>query len=211
MVTLEKESSSSSSGGCVGQHAEVISLWLHCIMMKVVMKHTHFSFVLAYTHILSIGLRQSTIMSLHGSIPSDCPVAKARLLSIWCSSVDISDVGSGRLGFRHGQSCQLMATLEDAEIPLGTVDLLEVNAAAARRNTRMSRFQQHTRQPPLLPRRLCLRCGCVSCHLLSPTLETSLNPLYPEQMKHFNYFRVPSSSSWCIVRLLGCSCRDGRC
>lgn len=56
-------------------------------------------------------------MSLHGGVASGCRVTQGRPLSIWCPSVDISDGGSLRLGWRHGQGCRLMAALEDAEIP----------------------------------------------------------------------------------------------
>lgn len=41
---------SSNSSGCAGQHTEVLSLRLHCIMMRVVTKHTYFSLVLARAH-----------------------------------------------------------------------------------------------------------------------------------------------------------------
>ena len=151
-------------------------------------------------------------MSLCVGIASGCPIVQAMPI------IDLMPIcwHKWQRVLRRGQRCRLIATLEDALIPVAAVGLPGLGAAIERRSgwaaysntvTTSSAAEKCIGRQPMRVG-ACMR---VQLHITSSTLlwELSLNPSTPEQMERFKYFRVPSSFTWCIVRLLGFNCRDG--
>lgn len=142
-------------------------------------------------------------MSLRGGVASGGRVTQGRPLSIWCPSVDISDGGSLRLGWRHGQGCGLMAALEDAEIPA----LLSVSTTvkcAAWRSCGWAPFRDIVSTYSVPQRYLLVSRGCVYM-CMSPLQMYSKN--WASTSAPVNKWSVSSTPVRCrapVDVLLGC-------